>query len=298
VGQYLDTPTGLLHWVDYGGTGPIILLVHGLGGSVANWDAVGQRMTEHGRVLALDLPGYGLSPPAGDWKVTTMAAAVHDFIEASGPPVTLVGNSMGGLVSSMVAAGHPDLVSALVLVSPATPPRLPDPRIHWPTARRLAIQAAPGLGNVVSRYFWARFTPAQLVSLSLESITHKPGRVPMPVVEALVATAKARSRLPWSVEAVPATARAIAAMWLRPARFVAMIREVRAPTLVVHGLADRIVSPTSVEWMCSLRPDWELIQMDDTGHTPQLDAPVRFVETVSPWLSRRARTRADAGPAS
>ncbi len=292
MGQYLDTPTGPLHWVDYRGTGPTILLVHGLGGSVANWDAVGGPLARHGRTIAVDLPGYGLSPPAGDWKISTMVDALRRFIEAGGSPVALVGNSMGGLVSTMLAADHPQLVSSLLLVSPAMPPRLPDPRIHWPTARRLAIQAAPGLGKAVSRYYWTRYSPAKLVSLSLESITHKPGRVPMSVVEALVATVTIRSRLPWSIEAVPATARAIASVWLRPAAFITTIREVRAPTLVVQGIGDRIVSPTSVERICSLRPDWELIQMEDTGHTPQLDAPVRFVETVTPWLTRRLASTA------
>lgn len=242
--------------------------------------------------MALDLPGYGLSPPAADWKLESMARAVTGFIESNGSPVILVGNSMGGLVSAMVAAERPDLVSSLLLVSPATPPRLPDPRLHWPMAIRLAIQAAPLLGDAVSRYYRARMTPSELVRFGLESITHKPGRVPMSVVESLVSTAEARSHLPWSAGAVPATARAIVSMWLRPAAFVAMIREITPPTLVVQGLEDRIVSPTSVEWICSLRPDWKLVQMEDTGHTPHLDAPVRFVETVSPWLARVRSTTA------
>jgi pimeloyl-ACP methyl ester carboxylesterase len=63
-----------------------------------------------------------------------------------------------------------------------------------------------------------------------------------------------------------------------------MIRKIRARTLVVHGVDDRIVSPTAVEWLTSLRTDWTLIQMEDTGHTPQLDAPVRFVKVVEEWL--------------
>jgi pimeloyl-ACP methyl ester carboxylesterase len=63
-----------------------------------------------------------------------------------------------------------------------------------------------------------------------------------------------------------------------------MILSIEAPTLVVQGMSDHIVSPTSVEWLCTLRPDWELVQMDDTGHTPQMDAPRRFVAVVSDWL--------------
>jgi pimeloyl-ACP methyl ester carboxylesterase len=74
---------------------------------------------------------------------------------------------------------------------------------------------------------------------------------------------------------------------MRRGRFVEIIRAISAPTLVVHGVADPIVSPTSVEWLCSLRPDWALIQMDDTGHTPHIDAPVRFLSAVESWLGAR-----------
>ena len=83
-------------------------------------------------------------------------------------------------------------------------------------------------------------------------------------------------------------------MFRRPRRFVDLIRQITAPTLVVHGVEDRIVSPTSVEWMCSLRPDWELVQMEDTGHTPQLDAPIRLLSIVQPWLEGRLKTEITA----
>ena len=284
--QYADTTSGLLHWKDYGGSGPTIVLVHGLGGSLINWDAVGPRIAALGRTVAVDLPGFGLSPPAGDWKPETYATAVRDFVEVIGGPVTLVGNSMGGLVSEIVAANYPDMVSNLVLVSPATPPRFPDPRLDLPTVARLAAQATPGLGIAISRSYRHRYDPRELVKLSLDRIAYKPSRIPPTVVEDLVALSETRYQFPWAVDAVPRGARAIASMWAKPAEFVAMIRKITAPTLVVHGVEDPIVSPTAVEWLVGLRLDWDLIQMEDTGHTPQLDAPVRFVETITPWLKR------------
>lgn len=284
MSSYIQAASGLLHWRDYGGSGEVIVLVHGLGGSVANWDAVGPRLADMGRTVALDLPGFGLSPPASDWELDTHAGAVEAFIAEFGPSATLVGNSMGGLLSEMVASRAPQTVDSLVLVAPATPPRLPDPRIHWPTARRLALQATPVVGRAVSRRFLQRLTPEELVKLSLETITHKPGRVPMPLVEEFVKLAAVRMELPWAEEAIPDTGRSIARMFRKPSSFVTMIRDIQAPTLVVHGLEDRIVSPTAIEWLCSLRPDWQFVQMQDTGHVPQLDAPIRFLDTIAPWL--------------
>lgn len=284
VDSYLQTPRGSIHVRDYGGTGTPIVLVHGLGGSKANWDAIGLALSDLGHTVAIDLPGFGLSPPGDDWGLDTHSTAVHWLIDELGAPAILVGNSMGALVSEMVASDSPGSVAALVLMSPATPPRFPDPRIHWPTARRLAIQATPGLGRAVTRYFLSRYTPEELVRFSLATITHDPDRVPEPIVEEFIDLAWVRSNLPWTEEAVSGSGRSIARAFARRSRFVEMIRGIRAPTLVVHGLSDHIVSPTSVEWLCSLRPDWELVQMEDTGHTPQLDAAERTLGILLPWI--------------
>jgi glycerol-3-phosphate dehydrogenase len=282
--EYLDLPSGTILWKDYGGSGSLLVMVHGLGGSIANWNVVGPRLARSARVVALDLPGFGLSPPAMDWDLETHRDAVEDFIGHFGGHAILLGNSMGGLICEMVAAHRPDLVKALVLVSPATPPRFPDPQINWPMARRLLLGATPGIGPAVSKRLIATTTPRDLINDSLARITHKRGRVPMSLVEELVELAERRSHFPWAADAIPKTGQSIRRQFLKRSRFVAMIRDIKAPTLVVQGTADRIVSPTSVEWMCALRPDWTLVQMEDTGHTPQIDAPVRFTTVIEAWL--------------
>lgn len=284
MAQYIDLDTGTIHWKDYGGSGPLIVMVHGLGGSLANWDAIGPRLARRARVVALDLPGFGLSPPARDWSLETHRDAVADFIEALGGRAIVIGNSLGGLLSEMVASEYSELVEAMILISPATPPRLPDPAIHWPMARRLLIGATPGIGPMVNRQMVSSMTSRELVNDLLHRITHKPGRVPLEMVESFVAIAEARSRLPWATDAVPMTGQSIRRHLVRRRWFIEMIRSIKAPTLVVLGVADPVVSPTSVTWLCSLRLDWELVRMEDTGHTPQIDAPMRFVSVVEPWL--------------
>lgn len=284
MGEYVTLDSGPIHWKDHGGSGPLIVLVHGLGGSVANWDLVAPRLAVHHRVVALDLPGFGLTPPWKDWELGTMVTAIVEFILHFAGQALVVGNSMGALLSEMVASARPDLVDALVLISPATPPRFPDPLIHWPTARRLAINATPGIGPAISRHLMRKMTPRELIDESLRRITDYSSRVSPDVVESFVELAETRRHLPWAADAVPKTGQSIRRLFLKRASFVAMIRDIKAPTLVVHGLADRIVSPTSVAWLCSLRPDWTLVQMDDTGHIPQIDAPIRLLAIVEPWL--------------
>jgi pimeloyl-ACP methyl ester carboxylesterase len=285
MGDYVTASTGPVHKVEYGGSGDLIVLVHGLGGSTANWLGVRTGLARHGRVVAIDLPGFGLSPPARDFRLETHRQAIEDFIEVEGAPATLIGNSTGGLLSEMVASHRPDLVDRLVLVAPASPPVFPDPRFHWPTGIRLALQATPGVGVGFGRRFVKVHTPEELVRLSMQMITHSMGRVPLEVIEASVDMARIRKELPWTAEATARTATSIAAFYANRAGYIRMIRAISAPTLVVQGFSDHIVSPTAVENVCSLRPDWKLVQMPDTGHTPQMDAPLRFLAEVEPWLS-------------
>ncbi|MGH8950269.1 MAG: alpha/beta fold hydrolase [Acidimicrobiia bacterium] len=289
MGIYVETRCGPIHEVDFGGSGPDLILVHGLGGSTTNWDAVAPALTRSGHVRAFDLPGFGLTPPRADFRLDTHCDSAIAYLETIVGPVTLIGNSTGGLLSEMIAARRPDLVERLVLASPATPPSFPDPRLHWPTVIRLAIQATPLLGELYGRHFVRNNTPEELVKKSLAMITHKPGRVPMALIEETRAMARIRKGLPWAEYATARTASSIAALYAKRSVFVTMIKAIEAPTLVVQGISDHIVSPTAVEWLCSLQPEWELVQMEDTGHTPQMDAPLRFVEIVLPWLTPVAR---------
>lgn len=276
-----------LNWHDFGGVGNTLVMVHGLGGSLANWEAVGPHFARRCRTIALDLPGFGLSKPRADFTLQTHAQAVVDFIKEIGGPVTLMGNSMGGLISEMVAADHPELLTRLILVSPATPPRLPDDRVHWPTQIRLLAEALPGVGAALGYLVRRKYNPEEIVDLSLRLITHDPTKVPPTVVESFVDLARIRVDFPWAVSSLTHTANSIALFYRRPRDFVRMIRRIQAPTLIIHGLDDHIVSPGWVEWLHSLRSDWDLVQMKDTGHTPQLDAPVRFSGEVDRWLSQQ-----------
>src|SRR3954453_13342756 len=116
---------GPVHYVDFGGpaSGPAVVLVHGLGGSHLNWDLLAPLLTEHARVWALDLPGFGLSEPEHRLATVHNNVKVLDrFIrEIAGAPVVLVGNSMGGMISILQTAQQPETVSRLVLVDPAVP---------------------------------------------------------------------------------------------------------------------------------------------------------------------------------
>ena len=119
---------GPVHYVDFGGNdaGPTFVLVHGLGGSQLNWELFAPMLTPAGRVLALDLPGFGLSEP-GERPATVPAnvRVLDRFLhQVARGPVVLVGNSMGGMIAILLAARSPENVTGLVLLDPALPPPL------------------------------------------------------------------------------------------------------------------------------------------------------------------------------
>jgi pimeloyl-ACP methyl ester carboxylesterase len=105
-----------------GGEGPPLVLIHGLGGSAANWTLLAPLLARRHRVLVPDLPGHGGSGPTrapeGLASLADVIGAVMDVHEMAPSPV--VGHSLGGDVAVRLAARRPDAVSALVLMAPGS----------------------------------------------------------------------------------------------------------------------------------------------------------------------------------
>src|SRR5436305_1617083 len=100
-------------------SGPVLLLIHGITGSAAQWDAVVPLLAERHRVVAPDLLGHGDSAkPRGDYSLGAYAAGVRDLLVALGHKrATIVGHSLGGGVAMQFAYEYPPFAERLVLVS-------------------------------------------------------------------------------------------------------------------------------------------------------------------------------------
>ena len=101
------------------GSGTVLALLHGLGGSRLSWEAQLAGLADRHRVVAWDMPGYGASRPLdGAVTFTALADAVIDFLDAIGAPTAhLAGISFGGMIAQYVAARHPSRVLSLSLLS-------------------------------------------------------------------------------------------------------------------------------------------------------------------------------------
>ncbi len=131
-GRFVDVPGARLHVVDRG-TGPAILMVHGLGGHLRHFTyGLEKRLSTHHRVIAVDRPGSGNSvrEPGTSASMASQADTLAALLDQLGVDrATVVGHSLGGAIALMLAARHPHRVKALALVAPLThtPQGLPAP---------------------------------------------------------------------------------------------------------------------------------------------------------------------------
>jgi pimeloyl-ACP methyl ester carboxylesterase len=286
---------GPVHYVDFGGSGPPLLMVHGLGGAAINWMAVGPPLATTHRALALDLAGFGETPLYGrSATVGANASLVHDFVEkVVGEPVLLMGNSMGGHIAVLEAAAHPEAVDSLVLVDPAIPGihvRRPEPLMLG----ALAALSIPGLAQRVLDRRIRAFGPEKLVERTLALVCADPSRVPPEVVAAHVRLTRERDHLgPQNGRAFVQASRSIGLRMASP-RFWSLVAAVKAPTLVVHGSRDRLIPLEAARELARRRPDWQLEVLDGVGHVPMLETPVLFLDAIRSWSAFRIASAAAA----
>jgi len=280
---------GPVHIADFGGAGAPVLLLHGLGASHTSWMPVGAALAGRGRVIAPDLIGFGRTPLAGRApSIEANVALLGRLLDAeTRGPVTVVGNSMGGLVAVMLAAARPDRVARLVLVAPALP-RPPGAPIDRTVAALFTINLLPVIGERAMRRRLAEVGPERVLRDTLRLCGVDPARMMPEAWEASVALAHERARWPWTIDAYLGAARSLVRTTIRRERVYDAIRRLRAPALLTQGTRDRLVPAVVSEAAARLRSDWKVERMEGVGHVPQVEVPERWLDLVTRWLPESA----------
>ena len=281
---------GKVSVLDYGGSGPLIVCVHGLEGSAYNWNLVAPHLTKTHRVVAPDLSGFGYTDPIDDDStVERNAQLVADVIDYYGGPAILVGNSMGGLISILTAERYPDKVSRVVLVDPAAPV------FSWasvvPSAvARLSVPLIPFLGPRLIEAYKQKITPEAGVHEALDFVTADISRIAPSVYDAALEIAQLRRLQPWATDALIQATNSIAPYVLRKGRFATLIHKLSQPTLLIHGTQDELIHVEAATWMSLQRPDWTVVYLEGVGHVPMLEVPDRFLSVFDAWEEALNRT--------
>lgn len=267
-----------VNYVDVGsGDREPVVLVHGLGGQWQNWLENIPRLAQDRRVLALDLPGHGLTPEPedDDISISGYGRCVDAFCEQLGlDRVALVGNSMGGFVAAEVAIQFPARVTRLVLVSAAgissadtlQAPILTIGRVATALATNSAARhrglASRPLTRHMSLALVARHPRLLKPDLAYEGFYKGAGKGGFDNALRACLDYDFRDRLP----------------------------DVKVPTLIVWGEKDSIIPVRDANEFERLISDSRKVVMKDTGHIPMAERPQAFNDVLMEFL-------AESGPA-
>ena len=285
---------GPVHYVDFGGPadGPVVVLVHGLGGSHLNWDLLAPQLNDHARLYAIDLPGFGRSEPgARRASVSANAAVLHRFLdEVVDEPAVLIGNSMGGMLSILAAGERPDAVTGLVLLDPAVPgpKRALDPLV----AVMFAIYAVPFVGERFMRSRRTRQSELARVRETLRLVGVDPDSLPPEVLDRSVTMLQEREDVEGMDRAFLVAARSLLRLLVDPRRYRKAMASITVPVLLVHGDRDRLVPVAAARDIARRHPSWRYLELADVGHVPQLQVPEQLATEVLGWLDDTATVRA------
>jgi pimeloyl-ACP methyl ester carboxylesterase len=261
------------HRVAYrrGGSGPVLVLIHGITSSSATWERVLPGLAEHFTVIAPDLPGHGDSDkPRGDYSLGAHANTVRDLMLALGHErATLVGHSLGGGVAMQFSYQFPERCERLVLVDSGGLGRDVSPVLRAATlpgsefvlpllAATRVLELGRSAGSLLSR-----------VGLSLGTDLQEIARG-----HATLSDSGARAAFVHTLRAVvePGGQRVDASSRLHLAREI--------PFLIIWGEHDSLIPVAHGRAARELVPGSRLEVFERSGHFPQLDEPERFLDVL------------------
>lgn len=247
--------------------GPALLLIHGFGAHLQTWEGWRDRLDDTHRVIALDLPGHGLTgpDPSGDYtndRTLTVIKALTDRLGLE--QVIVAGNSLGGLMAWRFAAAYPQQTAGLILVAPGGvlfEDMTPDEPQEVPAAFRLID----------------RVLPRSLVDEMIGGLYGDRARVDAATID--------RYHDLWRY---PGNRKALIARMGQFTLFEPepVLRTIRAPTLILWGDRDTLLLPEQAAVFDTAIEDSTLVMMPGAGHMPMEELPEESAAHARAFLDR------------
>jgi pimeloyl-ACP methyl ester carboxylesterase len=281
--QFVSVDGIYIRYRDTSGSGPCVLLTHGIAGSLEMWHKQLDAADGSLRLIAWDLPGHGLSALGTQpYDPDSFSRFAWRFVDVLGvDQLFLAGNSLGGAISLRMADAAADRVLGLLLANAATLDR----GVTMP----FRLMTLPLLGELMNK-------PGPMaVEQQLKAIFHDPA----------VVTDEIRAFVTRNVNkegggaAFLATLRRMTGLGGQNAQVVARTRQIisglQAPAIFVHGRQDAVVPVVQSVAAATLYSRAELVVLDPCGHTPQIEQPERFNQILTD-LVKRAASREGGSP--
>lgn len=234
------------------GEGEVLLLLHGLMGALSNWTEVVTAFKDEYRVIIPMLPLYEL--PLLTTGVKSLAKWVHKFILFKKlDHITLIGNSLGGHVALIYVTSHPEKIKTLVLTG------------------------SSGLYEDSFGGSFPRRESYDYIKERVEFTFYSPKTATKELVDEVFATVNDRNRV------IRILAMAKSAIRHNMAK---ELHKIHIPVGLIWGRNDKITPPEVAVEFHELLPDSELFWVDECGHAPMMEQPVRFNELLSEYLEK------------
>jgi pimeloyl-ACP methyl ester carboxylesterase len=256
--------------LDRDGSGDPLVLLHGVGTNRIIWRRALPYLTAQRMVIALDLPGFGDSPPIGPgFDLGPVGAAVATAaLQSAGGPFDLLGHSLGGAVAVRLAADRPDLVRRLLLSAPA----------GFAPKHPLLAGAA---GAVAPRFLGLRRAVASPLAsvplarrVALAGAVADGSRLDPAAARTMLGASRGATRIGQAIETV---ARAD----LRDD-----LAALAVPIGLIWGERDRVVPIGTVAAIERAAGPLPMARIPDAGHVTQLERPLQFAAAVDSLLER------------
>jgi pimeloyl-ACP methyl ester carboxylesterase len=246
---------------------PVVLMLHGFGGSLHTWEAWATGLAATHRVIRIDLPGAGLTgaDPSGDYSDERGIALLSALLTQRGVArATVLGHSMGGRLAWRYAAAEPARVDRLVLVAPDG---FASPGFEY--------GKAPDVGLVAKAMQFA--LPKAVLRWSLAPAYANPEAV---MTDELVTRYHALMLAPGVRPAIIARMQQLNLLPPPP-----LLRTIQAPTLLLWGEADRMIPVVNAQDYLRDLPQARLVVLPGVGHVPQEENPSAGLAAVQAFLA-------------
>jgi pimeloyl-ACP methyl ester carboxylesterase len=256
------------------GSGPALLLVHGLLGYSFSWRNTIPALAHHATVYALDLPGTGFSdaPPGMNCSMRGCTERLLRFMDAAGiSDCDLLGTSHGGAVAILAASLAPERIRRLILVDPVNPwsahGTMLSVFLRNPMIAPIFLRVIPQL-RILEEFYFRR-------------MWGDPRRIRPGILEGYMKPLLRPGAFEYGI--------AVLRCWNRDLSEVksALPRISHIPTLLIWGSLDAAVDPRSAAKVQSYFRDCRLVVMEGIGHLPYEEAPQEFNRAVIEFLTKQ-----------
>jgi pimeloyl-ACP methyl ester carboxylesterase len=245
------------------GSGPKVILLHGLGDDLGVWEQTIPALRENFHVYALDQLGFGRSDkPAINYRIQVLVEYLKAFCDKAGvDKATLVGNSMGGWVAAAFAQAYPDRVEKLVLVGAAG---------YWPKQADVAELTREDLNRLALSSPSAYKATLQWMFYDERILTDEF------VAEAYRSQLERRDGYTIS--------QFIESIFRREDRLDAKLKQITAPSLALWGAEDEVTPLPIAEAIAKQLPNARKAVIEKCGHMPQFECPRAFNQALLSFL--------------